>query len=75
MGRRFETSLAPPKTKWAGGYKAGAIDPSKIADDVMGQVEDEQEWGARHPEWSWRCYRHHMRRLRRSVARLTRRAR
>lgn len=39
MGRRFETSLKPPKTKWVGGYKAGAIDPSKIADEVMGQVD------------------------------------
>ncbi len=39
MGSRFETSLKPSKAKWVGGYKAGAIDPSKIADEVMGQVD------------------------------------
>lgn len=39
MGRRFETSLKPPKAKWVGGYKSGAINPGEIADEVMGQVD------------------------------------
>ena len=39
MAKRFDTSLAPQKAKWVGGYKSGAINPGEIADEVMGQVE------------------------------------